>query len=234
MVEWDLQPARRQTVETLPHPNIHMVAASGDGTVSIHGVQTRRFERLLEGHARVFGVKFRPGGFYSFLGAPVSTLRDKTIDARSVFGDRVAALQPILSSDSEDSYRVEQANQFFLSLMPKCDPDADSASRIADLILNNSQIRNVSALSATTGLSVRSLQRLFQRFIGVSPKWVICRYRMHELVELLNRGEQVDWAAMAAELGYFDQSHLIRDFRRNTGWTPEKYRLRLMEQPPSS
>jgi AraC-like DNA-binding protein len=47
---------------------------------------------------------------------------------------------------------------------------------------------------------------------------------MHELVERLHAGARLDWAGLALELGYFDQSHLIRDFRRLTGYTPEKYR----------
>lgn len=230
MVEWKLDPAHQQLVETLPHPNFHLVFASEDASALVHGVQTRKFQRLLQGHARVFGVKFRAGGFQSFLNAPASSLRGKTIEAKAVFGETVSVLQPVLSGDSADALRIEEANRFFLGLMPGPDPDAATAARIADLILNSPQIRNVASLSAATGLSVRSLQRLFQRYVGVSPKWVICRYRMHELVDVLNRGEEVDWAAMAVELGYFDQSHLIRDFRRTTGLSPEKYRLRFFEQ----
>ena len=75
-----------------------------------------------------------------------------------------------------------------------------------------------------SGLRPRALQRLFHEFVGISPKWVIRRYRMHELVELLNAGQSVDWPALALDLGYFDQSHLIRDFRRLTVHTPERYR----------
>ena len=230
LVEWKLDASQQQTIETLPHPNVHLVFSSEDGTALVHGVQTRKFQLLLKGHARVFGVKFQAGGFYAFLNAPVSSLRGKTIEATRVFGDAISSLQPVLSGDAAEASRIEEANRFFSHLIPDSDPDALTASQIVESILNNPQIRNVEALSSNSGLSVRSLQRLFQRYVGVSPKWVISRYRMHELVELLNRGEEVDWATRALEMGYFDQSHLIRDFRRTTGWSPEKYRLRFFEQ----
>jgi AraC-like DNA-binding protein len=76
-------------------------------------------------------------------------------------------------------------------------------------------------------MSVRSLQRLFSQYVGVSPKWVIRRYRLHELLERMHSGEQPDWAQLAAELGYFDQAHLSNDFKAITGYTPTEYRGRL-------
>ena len=79
MVEWDLEQGRVQTVETLPHPNVQLVFSSQDGSALVHGVHTGKFSRRLQGRARVFGVKFRAGGFFPFLQAPVSSLRGKTI-----------------------------------------------------------------------------------------------------------------------------------------------------------
>ena len=57
----------------------------------------------------------------------------------------------------------------------------------------------------------------------MSPKWVIRRYRLHEALERVNAGHRVDWAALAAELGYFDQAHFIRDFKALVGRTPAEY-----------
>ena len=69
----------------------------------------------------------------------------------------------------------------------------------------------------------RSLQRLFSEYVGVSPKWVIRRYRLHELIERSHTGEEPDWPQLALELGYFDQAHLINDFRTITGYSPTEY-----------
>jgi AraC-like DNA-binding protein len=76
---------------------------------------------------------------------------------------------------------------------------------------------------------VRSLQRLFAEHVGVSPKWVLRRYRLHEAVARAQGGEALDWAALAQELGYFDQAHLIADFRALVGWTPASYARRYAD-----
>ncbi len=72
-------------------------------------------------------------------------------------------------------------------------------------------------------LSKRTLQRLFNQYVGVSPKWVIKRYRLHEATELLDNGGVVDWPKLALELGYFDQAHFIKDFKSIVGKTPVEY-----------
>ena len=73
------------------------------------------------------------------------------------------------------------------------------------------------------GLSARSLQRLFRRYVGVGPKWVLQRYRLHEAAERIADGEGGDWAAFALELGYFDQAHFIKDFKALVGCSPAEY-----------
>jgi transcriptional regulator GlxA family with amidase domain len=72
-------------------------------------------------------------------------------------------------------------------------------------------------------LSIRTLQRMFHRYVGVSPKWLIRRYRLREAAERLASGEAVDWPNMALDFGYFDQAHFIIDFRAIAGTPPAQY-----------
>jgi AraC-like DNA-binding protein len=81
----------------------------------------------------------------------------------------------------------------------------------------------VDELAARHAMSSRSLQRLFRRYVGVSPKWVLQRYRLHEAAERIAEGRDGDWAATALELGYFDQAHFIRDFKALIGASPAQY-----------
>lgn len=67
---------------------------------------------------------------------------------------------------------------------------------------------------------------LFHDHVGVGPKWVIRRYRLHEVTELMAAGGSVRWAEVAAELGYADQAHLSRDFTRMFGEPPTSYARR--------
>ena len=77
------------------------------------------------------------------------------------------------------------------------------------------------------GLSERTLQRLFRRYVGVGPKWVLQRARLHDAVERLDTADgPVDLAALATELGWFDQAHFTRDFTALVGQSPAAYAAR--------
>ena len=86
-------------------------------------------------------------------------------------------------------------------------------------------VRRLSHLSSRSGIAPRTLQRLFARNAGVSPTWVLRRYRLLEVAEAVRQGQAVSWAETAADLGYADQAHLNREFRAATGRTPAAYAL---------
>ncbi len=207
--------------ESLPHPNIHLIFE--DQTSVIAGVQTHKFSRLLEGEGRVFGVKFRPGGFRPFYKHQVSKLADRTIPARRVFGKDIAAFEEIALSSSKEDEKVQAANAFFHARMPGADCSISLAGKLVDLILQEPAIKSVQDLASRATMSQRSLQRLFSEYVGASPKWVIRRYRLHELIEKFNSGAKVNWAQLALDLGYFDQAHLINDFKSIVGVSPVEY-----------
>lgn len=87
-------------------------------------------------------------------------------------------------------------------------------------------ITRVDMLAAESDTSVRGLQRLFAEHVGVGPKWVIRRYRLHEVTQRMAARAAIDWAALAADLGYADQAHLIRDFSAMFGESPTRYAAR--------
>lgn len=72
---------------------------------------------------------------------------------------------------------------------------------------------------------MRTLQRLFRRHVGVGPKWVLQRYRLHEAIEQLADRREVDWSRFAVDHGYFDQAHFIADFRAVVGRSPSQYEM---------
>ncbi|MET7759341.1 AraC family transcriptional regulator [Streptomyces sp. NPDC005389] len=134
-------------------------------------------------------------------------------------------LSAVLSPDT-DHARVAALDAFLLARGPAPDPAADRAMELVDLIRGDRTVRKVAQLVAATGLSARSLQRLFASHVGVGPKWVILRYRIHEALERAEAADAAggpDWAALAAELGYSDQAHLVREFTATIGVPPTAY-----------
>jgi AraC-like DNA-binding protein len=221
-VAWDLPPGQVEVARVASHPNVH-VACDG-AAVQVHGVHTAAFERRLEGCGLTLGVKFRAGGFRGLLGRPVATLRDRTVEA-AVLLDAAATrrfAREVASARSEDAL-VSAAEAFVRALPLRRDPDADLAACLVAQAEADVEVRSVETLARGAGLSVRAVQRLFREYVGTTPKWVIRRYRMHALIGRMNSGTGVDWAAAALDLGYFDQSHLIRDFRTVFGCAPADY-----------
>jgi len=221
MISWDLRGCAPQHVESLPHPNIHLIFESCTPVVS--GVQTKKFSRVLKGQSKVFGIKFKPGAFRPFFGAPVSKIADRTIPATRVFGKELLALAEVVFSDRSEETRAAAANAFFLQRMPQPDKTLDLAGQLVERILQDVEIRLVDDLVRVSSINKRSLQRIFNEYVGVSPKWVIRRYRLHELIEKFNSGAPVDLPQLALDLGYFDQAHLINDFKSVVGYSPTQY-----------
>jgi transcriptional regulator GlxA family with amidase domain len=109
------------------------------------------------------------------------------------------------------------------SLRPERDPAAEQAADLVTRITADPALRRVDELATAAGMTVRSLQRLFVNYVGVSPKWVMRRARLHEAAERADSGNLVDWAELAAGLGYADQAHLTRDFTATLGVPPTHY-----------
>ena len=220
-VSWDLRGLEPHTAETIPHPNVHAIFEPVGSTVA--GVQTAKFSRRLEGRSHAFGIKFTPGAFRAFLNAPVSSLADRTVPIREVFGSEIEALETVLATSDDEKLSIAAANDFFSARVPQVDESAVLAAEMVNRIFSEPDIRTVDDLSARSSMGKRSLQRLFNEYVGVSPKWVIRRYRLHELLEHLHSGAEPDYAQLALELGYYDQAHLINDFRSIVGYSPGLY-----------
>jgi AraC-like DNA-binding protein len=126
-------------------------------------------------------------------------------------------------SDEADARMAGLAEALLYSVRPERDPVAEQVAALVARITDDPGLRRVDELCVASGLSVRTLQRLFADYVGVSPKWVMRRARLHEAAERADSGEPVDWAELASDLGYADQAHLSRDFTVTIGIPPTRY-----------
>jgi AraC-like DNA-binding protein len=221
LVSWDLPPGRRAAVTLLPHPCVNIVYDRG--MVAIAGVGSDRFTYTYSGRGRVFGVKFRPGAFRPFLGRQVCELTDQTRPLATLWGAGAEHLAADLAAAPDLAALVAVAERHLRAHWPEPDPEVAEIGRIVHALLHDRSITRVEEVCVRFDIRPRTLQRLFQRYVGVSPKWVLRRYRLHEAAARLAEGTDTSWADVAADLGYFDQSHFIRDFTREIGMTPVAY-----------
>jgi len=227
-VEWDLaEPALR---ETLPYPSAHIIL-EGD-VCALSGVSTRKFSRMLAGRGRVLGVKFLPGGLRPFLTHAVSVYTDRVVPLPDVFGAAARRLNTRALAHADHHAAFAVVEQFLRTLAPQPTAELAQATAIAARIASDRDLRQAEQVAALFDIGLRRLQRLFGDYVGVSPKWLIRRYRLHEAAERLAHAVRVDWAQAALDLGYADQAHFVRDFKRLIGKPPAEYFRALAPMPP--
>ncbi|TDC55232.1 AraC family transcriptional regulator [Actinomadura sp. KC345] len=218
-VRWDT--GEPYETKVLSHPNVHLVFE--EPVPLVYGVDRTLFVRRLEGRGQVLGVKFRPGAFRAFAAGPVVDLADRSVPASDVFGPAIADVGRTVLRCTDTAAMTRPAEEFLLDGLPAPDPVAAEVAAMVDAITADPAMFRVDQAAAALHVSVRTLQRLFAEYVGASPKWVLRRARLHEAATRAEEGVRIDWAALADDLGYFDQSHLTRDFTGAVGISPARY-----------
>lgn len=232
VVRWALPPGAVHVQYTLGDPTLHVVFEPGSSRVV--GVALRRFERRIEGHGGVFGVKFRPGAFRPLMSAPVSALSDRMVPLVDVFGAAGEAIDAAMTAATHDATapddtavdtaRVALVEAFLTARLPAAPPgDLAYLQQIVLAMGTDATLLRVDDVVARFGVQVRALQRWFDDTVGASPKWVIKRRRIQDALARLDAAPDLDPARLALGLGYCDQAHFARDFRAIVGMTPGAY-----------
>lgn len=221
IINWDLEGQAPYLQDVLPNPCVNMVIEAHRS--GIYGVSSSKYTKQIQGKGKVFGVKFKPGGFYPFLKTSLSTLTDQSIDIDAVFdADPLTFSQKILS-ENDPYHMIAMAEALFMQKLPSTDDQVVLVNEIIDHIHRNHDMTKVEHISEHFNMNTRRLQRLFSQYVGVSPKWVIKLYRLQNAAETMDTGKQQDWLTLSSELGYYDQSHFIKDFKAIIGKTPDEY-----------
>lgn len=223
IVQWDLPDGETHRQETLPFPCVHLVCEGGD--YRVHGPGTKRFSTTLSGRAWVTGARFTPAGFSAFSRWPMRDLVDRVAPAHEVIGRQ----PPPFPASPDDA--CARLTAYLRVQVPERTPAMALVDRLVARAQADAATIRADDLAEDAGVSVRSLHRLFERHVGVNSKWVVRRARIQDAAERVARGDRVDWTVVAQELGYHDQSHLIRDFRAQVGETPAAYARRCAGRP---
>ena len=226
IVRWNL--AEPKIAETLPYPSMHMVLEEGRSDVV--GVMRGKFSRVLKGRGRVVATKFRPGGFRAFVDRPAAIFSDRRWPLTSVFGPSVEGFDAEVLSHEDDMDAVKVVESFLRSFGPVASDAIALAGQITARIADDRAITRVDQIVDQFAMTSRQVQRLFRDYVGVTPKWVIQRYRLIEAAERLAAGTVADFAGLALDLGYADQAHFIRDFKKIVGHAPAGFARSIRER----
>jgi len=221
-VEWSLPPGTHHDQAVVSHPCGHLTVE--DDGCWLHGVVTRRFEVRLEGSGRAVGANLRPGAMSALAEPPLARLTDTRLPLVEVMPD---APEPAKVAAAESQAAgMDALEDWFRRLGPSRRRGAELVDEAVDLIVARTDLTRVDVLAAELGVTVRTLQRRFDRHLGVGPKWVLRRCRIQDALGVIEDGGEVDWAALAIELGFVDQSHFTNAFTALVGVPPGAYSSR--------
>ena len=221
VLRWDLRGKPPHEQRVLPNLAVHVTFFPGAS--GVHGPARDVFFHRLEGRVQGLGARFRPGTFRAFLGGPVRDIADRAVPLTDVFGPAAAAAAESVRTADDDAHMVHAVDNLLIANPVQLSPAAREAADAVETIARDPGITRVAQLCADTGLTTRSVQRVFAEHVGCPPKWAIRIYRLNDAAQRLVTEGQPDYAGLAVRLGYSDQSHFIRDFRTVTGQSPAEY-----------
>lgn len=239
-VTWDLPDGLVHRQQVLTHPAVNVTVGNADARDGADGVEARLTgvgrdltERAMSGRGWTVAAMTTPGGFGAFTPRPVSVFTGRFVaPGEALEGLDDGGLARRVTDAGDEKARVAVLAE---TLAAHVDPErarlAREVASIARLAETDRSLRRLEDLCARAGMAPRALQRAFLRCAGVSPTWVLRRYRLLDAAESVRDGAPVVWAEVATDLGYADQAHLSRDFTKLVGEPPTAYAERYPRRP---
>ncbi len=228
---WRLPPGVVVEQAALDYPSANLVI-EGD-TAALYGPALGRSRQRLEGTGWAFGALLQPGVARLLVDGPMRPLIGGSVpidelrvtDAAPLVRDVLAAV-----SGGDDGAALAAFEAWISAQHLVIDRDAKLVRRVVELAEHDRSILRADDLAMASDMSLRALQRLLREQLGLTPKWLIRRYRMQEAAALLAGPAPPPLAELAASLGFSDQAHLTREFRAVIGETPRRYALAAAER----
>lgn len=244
-VQWDLPSGHTHRQQILTHPGSNLSVSHPDARrrteggddlpeALLNGVATGLTTRHLAGRGWAVAAMTTPGGLGAFVSGSVGDITDRVVPlGPAVDIDGPDLIRRLLAA-RDDRGRVEILEACLVAaVVPARVDTARQVAAVARIAETERAVRRLGDLAERAAMSPRTLQRLFAQYAGVSPSWVVRRYRLLDVAEAVRGGQRPSWAHVATDLGYADQAHMVREFRAATGQTPAAYAASLSQQSGS-
>jgi AraC-like DNA-binding protein len=229
-------PAGREVLErVLPDGAVHLVFSLGDPP-SVDGQRGRPMEVVgpssapvvlrMAGRMHGLSVALRPGAVAGLLGVPAGALAERTVELAELWPDAAtSALFDRLVGAPDDATRVALLQDALTRRLARVGAGAPvhAAVYAARLIARSGGQLTLRDAAAAVGVGERRLQQLFHAHVGLSPRTWGRLARMHACLRALRGQHAPAWAQVAAQAGFYDQSHLINEFQALCGLTPRLF-----------
>lgn len=189
----------------------------------VSGAHGRGFAPESEGEASIIGVHFKPGGAFPFLRFPADDLADTHVDLETLWGSSAGRLRERLCESRTSDERFQLLHEALLSRLRIGVEQHYAVSAALEIFGKSSVKPTVREAAKYIGLSQRRFIQVFKEEVGMTPKLFSRVQRFQQARTLMDNMSSSDWINIAMECGYFDQSHLINDFRFFSNLSPAEY-----------
>ena len=187
----------------------------------VSGASGRGFTPAKE--AFIIGIHFKPGGAFPFLGLPAGDLADTHVDLETLWGPPAGRLRERLCEARSSAERFQLLQEALLSRLCHGVEQHYAVSAALQMFGQNQAGPRVREAAKYLGLSQRRFIQVFKTEVGMTPKLFSRIQRFQQTRTFIQHNPSINWADLAVDLGYFDQSHLIREFLEFSGLSPTDY-----------
>jgi AraC-like DNA-binding protein len=189
--------------------------------IFLAGTLTRPWLLRAGSRVRTIGVRFRPGAAAMLFRISMANATDRELPLSDLVGPAAAkAFARLVRSPQTEARRFSAIEEWLVARLAGTHAHRGRAGHVVDLILRTRGQARIDAIAQSLGWSPRRIERAFLREIGVRPKLYARIVRLNAVLAKLDATERASAVDLALEAGYFDQAHLLRDFRLLAGRTP--------------
>lgn len=180
----------------------------------------------------VVKVGFQPGGLFRLLGIPMNEFPADNVpcESASLIDKEVPFILEQLNEAASFEYMVAILQKWMLGKLHRLKKELPIDRALPDTIKKGT-LSNTAHVASQSCVSIRQLERLFQQRIGLPPQYYARLVRFTKAWVIKENNPTVNWTNLAYECGYFDQAHLIHDFKEFTGVTPSIIQKDLRNAP---
>jgi AraC-like DNA-binding protein len=189
----------------------------------VSGAHGRGFAPDTAEETFIIGVHFKPGGAFPFLGLPAGDLADTHVDLETLWGASAGRLRERLCEARTSAERFQLLQEALLGRLCHGVEQHYAVSAALEMFGRNQAGPTVRDAAKYLGLSQRRFIQVFKAEVGITPKLFSRIQRFQQTRTFIQQNPSPNWAALALDLGYFDQSHFIREFLEFSGLSPTDY-----------
>lgn len=183
------------------------------------GQISRHFYLENTGRTNMVAIKLKPAALTLLFGLDMTDYTNRVVGIQHIEHPGLQQLRNLIQEAEDEHVLKTVLDNYF---MLRCKAEHHLVTAVTAYIIAQNGLLKVKEMTAFTDISERQLERLFKRYVGLSPKYYARIIRFSYIFELIGAGKS-NWMEIVYHSGYYDQSHFIRDFKAFTGEDPSAY-----------